>query len=233
MRTLFAKVVSIGLFLAIFCITPYVGAAERVAIPRSEEKEYCPVYYDTAFCSKSQGGSCVKGISVLLPTSTPTPTFTPTPTITNPTPTLTAIPLTFNDAKEIDSSATEVAKPASDKPDSLDSEKIFQMINAHRAGLGLAAFQKEDKLCTLAVERGPELYNEIFVTHNIHGGFYNRNIPFWITENMKYGDSEEAIFNWWLSSSIHRKAIEGDFLYSCGTCYGKSCAQLFTSYQPK
>lgn len=119
------------------------------------------------------------------------------------------------------------------KPPSLNSDMLLDMINAHRTTLGLPAYQKEDKLCSLAQERGPELYDEIFTSGNIHGGLYNRNLPYWITENMKYGENEQDVFNWWMNSFIHRKAIEGDFLYSCGECYGNSCAQLFTSYVAK
>ncbi len=121
----------------------------------------------------------------------------------------------------------------SSKPPSLDSEKLFVMINDHRAKLGLPAFEKDEKLCQLARERGPELYDEIFKYGNIHGGLYGRNLPYWVTENMKYGPSEEEAFNWWLNSPIHRKAIESKAKYSCGECYGNSCAQLFTSYVPK
>lgn len=119
------------------------------------------------------------------------------------------------------------------KPPSLDAELIFKMINDHRKGLGLPPYEKEDKLCKLAESRGPELYDEIFVSGDIHGGLYKRKIPFWITENMINQPNEEAAMNWWLHSSIHRKAIEGDFKYSCGVCWGNSCAQLFTSYVPK
>lgn len=123
--------------------------------------------------------------------------------------------------------------PTAEKPPSLSADTLFEMINTHRVSLGLPAYQKEEQLCALAQERCPELYDEIFTSGNIHGGLYNRNLPFWITENMKYGDNEHDVLNWWLSSSIHRKAIEGNFLYSCGECYGNSCAQLFTSYVAK
>lgn len=120
-----------------------------------------------------------------------------------------------------------------EKPASLSSEKLFEMINTYRASLGLPAYQKDEKLCALAQERGPELYDEIFSSGTIHGGLYNRNLPYWITENMKYGADENDVFSWWMNSAIHKKAIEGDFLYSCGECYGNSCAQLFTSYVAK
>lgn len=120
-----------------------------------------------------------------------------------------------------------------EKPASLSSDLLFDMINNHRATLNLPAYQKDDKLCALADERGPELYDEIFTNGNIHGGLYDRNLPYWITENMKYGPDENDVFNWWMNSSIHKKAIEGNFTYSCGECYGHACAQLFTSYVAK
>lgn len=119
------------------------------------------------------------------------------------------------------------------KPSSLNPEILFTLINNHRQSIGKNAFEKDGRLCSLAVERGPELYDEIFVTHNVHAGLTNRNLPYWITENMAHYDSEEQVFNWWMGSTIHRRAIESDNKYSCGECYGNSCAQLFTSWSPK
>jgi hypothetical protein len=108
----------------------------------------------------------------------------------------------------------------------------MQMINDHRKSLGLPEFQKEDKLCALAKERGPELPGEA-ASGAIHAGFDARNLPYWITENMKYGGSEQDVFNWWMESPLHRRAIESDAQYSCGECYGDACIQLFTSYVSK
>lgn len=120
------------------------------------------------------------------------------------------------------------------KPASLNSDVIFDMINAHRASIGLPAYQKDERICQVARERGPELYNEIFVTGNIHGGFYARNLPYWATENMIHQPSEQAAFNWWMSSGLHRRAIESStYTHSCGECWGNSCAQIFTAFQPK
>lgn len=196
-------------FIVFFWMTQSVSASELLIIPRSQEQEYCPVYFDTQFCSiDGENDQCAKGIEMIVKTPTPK--------------------MSINSVKD---TSDEIIP--SDKPPSLNSDLIFEMINNHRVRLGLQPFEKEERLCALARERGPELYDEIFVTGNIHGGFNERNLPWWITENMKYGASEEAVFNWWLGSSIHRKAIEGDFVYSCGECYGNSCAQLFTSYTPK
>jgi len=200
------------LVLSVFLlITQSVSASELLTISRSQEEAYCPVYYDRQFCSTGRReDSCVKGVEMVV--ETPKIPHSPVP------------PIVSSIKNDVNSST---------KPPSLDADRIFGMINQHRANLGLSAFEKEEKLCALAQERGHELYDEIFVNNNIHGGLYDRNLPWWITENMKYGGSEESVFNWWLSSPIHRKAIESEFTYSCGECYGNSCAQLFTSYSPK
>ena len=115
----------------------------------------------------------------------------------------------------------------------LDSNIIFQLINQHRAEIGKPAFLKEDALCTLAATRSLELHDELFVNHNLHSGLYNRNLPYWITEDAKWGSNEAGTVDWWLHSPIHRHAIEGAYTYSCGACSGSMCSQLFTSYTPK
>lgn len=115
----------------------------------------------------------------------------------------------------------------------LNSDLIFDMINAHRASIGKKPFEKEAGLCTLATIRSVELHDELFVNGNLHSGLYNRNLPYWITEDAKWGSNEAGTLRWWLNSPIHRKAIEGDYTYSCGACNGTQCSQLFTSYTPK
>ena len=115
----------------------------------------------------------------------------------------------------------------------LNSDLIFDMINAHRAKIGKAPFQQEASICRLAATRSTELYDELFVKGGLHSGLYNRNLPYWVTENAKYGSNEAGTVQWWLNSPIHRSAIEGDSIYSCGACVGTQCSQLFTSYAPK
>ena len=115
----------------------------------------------------------------------------------------------------------------------LNSDIILDMINAHRTKIGLTPFQKDEALCKLAATRSQELHEELFVNGNLHSGLYNRNLPYWITENAKWGSNEAGTVQWWLHSPIHRRAIEGDYVYSCGACNGTQCSQLFTSYTPK
>lgn len=164
---------------------------------------------------------------------------TPTPTVINPyshllptaTPKLTATHTPAPTQQIVQSATTQSL--SNGKPTSLNSEILFALINNHRQSIGKTPFEKDERLCSLARERGPELYDEIFVTHNVHAGLERRNLPYWITENMAHYPTEEQVFNWWMGSTIHRRAIEGDYKYSCGECYGKSCAQLFTSFIAK
>ncbi len=148
--------------------------------------------------------------STPLPNPTPTtqPTHTPAPTDGEPPP----------------------------KPPSLDQERLFTMVNEHRASLEKHPYEKSEELCAIARDRGPELHDEIFVTGDIHGGFRERtkNTPYWITENMKYGGSLDEVLGWWLSSDLHRTAIESDqHTHACTECYGNTCIMLFTSFIPK
>jgi uncharacterized protein YkwD len=115
---------------------------------------------------------------------------------------------------------------------SSQSEEIFNLINQHRQTLGKPPFEKEDRLCQLAVSRGPELAGEV-ASGDYHKGLYDRNLPYWVTENMAYYGNAQADMNFWLHSAIHTKAIEGDFKYSCGYCQGNACIQLFTNFTPK
>ena len=122
---------------------------------------------------------------------------------------------------------------AEEKPTySLNPDVLFNIINNYRASIGLPSFQKDQAICDIARQRGPALDHEV-ETGTVHAGFYALNLPYWATENVKYGGNEQEMFNWWMNSYIHRKAIEGDFTYSCGECYGKSCNQIFTNYQAK
>lgn len=163
-------------------------------------------------------------IPTMIPTSIPIPTSTSFPTSTPtaiPTPTIIIIPTKINYQK--------TATPEG----SLNADVIFELINEHRQKKSLPIFEKNDFLCKVAQDRRPQLTNEIFGTKYIHEGFYEMNLPYWITENMAFQNSEESILSWWLKSSLHRRAIEGNFTYSCGACAGDICIQLFTNFIPR
>jgi len=142
-------------------------------------------------------------------------TATPTPIPPTPTPTTSSSPLT-----------------TSSNPGGLNAYIIWSMVNAHRTGMGLPAFQQDPRSCSLAQARAPEILGEIESGH-MHAGMYGRNLPYWNTENIITMNSEAGAVNWWLGDDIHRRQIEGNFTYSCVACSGHACAQEFTNFQPK
>ncbi len=174
------------------------------------------------------------------PLATPTPSPTPVPTtLPTPAPVKKPVIASIESKKTAENTADKkeatLAIPSTPPAggSTLNADLIFNMINEHRAKLGLTAFEKEAKLCSIAESRRPQLHNEIFGSGFVHQGFRQLNLPYWITENMAGYGSEIANFNWWLNSPLHRSAIEGNYKYSCGACDDTSCAQLFTSYVPK
>ncbi len=187
-----------------------------------------------------------------IPTRTPMPTSTKKPTPTSkqspspriiqelvivpsptslffPSPTPTLAPTTT----QIRIPTIPHYSPLASTSGSLSSNRLFEMINDYRKSLKLPAFEKNEYLCKVADERRPELPNEIYGTGYIHQGLYDRKLPYWITENMAYYDTEDQIFSFWLRSSLHRHAIEGTYKYSCGACEGTICVELFTSFVSK
>lgn len=182
----------------------------------------------------SQKDSVAKGIkrdSHEIAYATEPTQFVPIRNIVSPTtsPTIVIVPTIVPDPTQ----QAPLHNFSATQPQNLNADLILELINAHRAKIGKTAFQKDGALCSLAQTRSTELYDELFVKGGLHSGLYNRNLPYWVTENAKYGSNEAGTVQWWLNSPIHRSAIEGDSVYSCGACQGTQCSQLFTSYTPK
>ncbi len=151
-----------------------------------------------------------RGLAEPTPTATPKPTVTPTP-----------------------ARAPHVASVTSVAPaGSLNADLLFDMSNAHRAGLGLPAFIKDERLCELARSRAPEIHAEVYGGY-MHQGLTDRNISFWITENIVTMATEAQAFDWWSHHGIHKAALESGNTHSCVACHGIACAQEFTSWTPK
>lgn len=149
-----------------------------------------------------------KNTQSLLPTPTRMPPATPTPTTVVPP------------------NSVSLNVPG------LNADTLFAMANAYRAERELPAFQKDERSCQLADSRAPEVAGEV-ASGNLHSGLKARNLDYWNTENIISMRTEEEAFTWWINDDIHRRAIEGNFTYSCVACSGNSCAQEFTNYQPK
>ena len=164
--------------------------------------------------------------SLILPTETPTPTSTPEPTpqpTNTPTPTvqLTATP-----------APTAVPVTASSNTGGLNPEILFSMTNEYRQRMGLAPFQKDARVCSLAQARAPQISAEVAGGY-MHAGLSSHYFPYWVTENIITMNSETAAFNWWINDHIHRVQIEGQFTHSCVACVGNACSQIFTNFAPK
>lgn len=115
----------------------------------------------------------------------------------------------------------------------LNAESLFNMVNTYRAQRGLPPFEKDERICAIAVSRAPELDGEIWVTRTMHAGFYARNLPYWATENIISTQTEQEALNWWLNSPVHRAALLGNYKYACLACQGRSCGMVFTNFEPK
>lgn len=127
---------------------------------------------------------------------------------------------------------TPTATPAPVIAGNAGSEQLFQMVNDHRAKLGLPVFEKDERLCKMARERAPQIKGELSAG-TLHKGFKAYNLPYWATENIAAYSTIEENLKFWLSDYIHKKAIESDHKYSCVACIGTSCSQIFTSFVPK
>lgn len=128
---------------------------------------------------------------------------------------------------------SEIPQPVQATKGGLRAEVLFAMVNDHRARIGLPPFQQDGDLSQIAQSRTPELQGEMYNGGGMHAGFYNRQLPYRATENMISQQTEAEALNWWLNSSVHRKAIEGDYTHASVACEGKNCAMIFTSFQPK
>lgn len=115
----------------------------------------------------------------------------------------------------------------------LSADTLFSLVNSHRAEIGLASFEHDAQVCSVAQSRAQEIPQEIFVTHQLHAGFYAKNLPYYATENLIWQHTEAEALNWWLHSPIHRAAIEGNYKYACGVCTGEVCNMVFTNYEQK
>ena len=154
-----------------------------------------------------------------------------TTTQVTPTP----IPLTSDQVAAPDQTITTTPEPSTTSPSpavSLNAALLFSMVNQIRAQNGLPAFQKDDRLCTLASSRAPEVHNEV-LTGTMHHGMYARNLPYWNNENIIDIHTEQEAINFWMSDYIHKAAILGKYQFSCVGCYGNACAEEFSNFDPK
>ena len=194
-----------------------------------------------------------KPLKSIILTPTVTVETTDSPDIAQPTPTIYLQPTTPMNASgttatiqdqsvtptptTITSATTTPTTPSytpttQSNPAGLNANDLFSMVNAYRASQGLPSFQQDAKTCSLAQERAPAIAGEV-ASGNMHAGLIAMNLPYWNTENIISMNSDQAAFNWWINDPIHHAAIVSSATYSCVACSGNSCAEEFTSYEPK
>jgi uncharacterized protein YkwD len=189
----------------------------RFTTNSKESDLFVPAVFTSA---KESNGSLSAAIGVSVADSEESQQVAAEPVITaQPQPTVSVSP--------------EPSATVADAAPGLDPETIFAMVNAHRTQRGLPPFQKSGDLTQIAESRTPELQGEMYGGGGMHAGFYNRHLPYWATENMISQNTETDAVNWWLNSSVHRSAIEGNYTHASVACEGKNCAMIFSSFAPK
>lgn len=161
----------------------------------------------------------ISNVQITEVLASPTPSQTPT---SSPNPTATSTPT---------AQPTQTGSNTS-TGGGLNADALFSMSNDYRTSHGLAPFQKDERVCSLAAVRAPEIGAEIAEGH-MHSGKNSHNFLFWFTENIISMNSVQAAFNWWINDPIHHDAIVGAYSHSCVACSGNSCVQEFTNFQAK
>lgn len=115
----------------------------------------------------------------------------------------------------------------------LDEGKLWSLIQEWRQSQGLKPYIKDQRLCSVAEQRLPEIRNEWS-----HDKFEKRfsNAQYWpydyeIAENLAQGfDSEKNLLESWLSSSSHRKILNYSYTYSCIETSDGYAVQVFANF---
>lgn len=165
------------------------------------------------------------------PEDAPLPSKKP---VTSPKPESSKQPEKTEEKKETKSpepSPTPTSVPVGNL-NSPNADLLFKMTNDHRAKIGKAAFEKDERLCKIAEQRAPQVNGEL-ATGTLHKGFKALNLPYWATENLAAYSTVQEDFNFLVNDYIHRVAIESDHKYSCVACVGASCSQIFSSFVSK
>lgn len=227
---LFLGALFVSFVSPVYAVTLELTSPQASAMPISKNLAMTTQTPEKKLTSEFIGPTKPEGIADKPSTPTPSPTvvpLTPTPTISQ-TPTPTIAPTT---------QPTQVAQTGSNTSNGgLNAEVLFSMSNNYRASKGLAPFQTDARVCSLAAARAPQIAAEIAGGY-MHAGMNSHNFPYRFTENIVTMRTEAEAFNFWLNDGrvdqIHRVQIEANNTHSCVACAGNACAQEFTSFKTK
>lgn len=111
----------------------------------------------------------------------------------------------------------------------LDSNKLWSLVNEHRIKLGLKPFIKDQRLCEIANIRSIDIQKDYS-----HDQFIPRlpkdSLNQIYSENIVSAINEDLALKGWLVSTPHRKAIDGNWTYSCIATNGSFAVQIFSSF---
>lgn len=119
-----------------------------------------------------------------------------------------------------------ISLPSPTPIQSLDSDKLFQLVNEWRTQNGYQAYLKDQRLCDIASDRADDFDYS-------HAGLYEKysGYRYVIQENLVYNYlNEQASLNGWLGSPGHLSTLKKPYLYSCIACDGRYCSQIFSSF---
>ncbi|HUQ84805.1 MAG TPA: CAP domain-containing protein [Candidatus Limnocylindrales bacterium] len=219
--------------LSLFLVTPVFAVTIDITTP--ETTNFVPVTKPMALATpkpKEPDHVASESNTTAVVTETPTPTPSPSPTISIATPTPTATPSPTLLPTATTAPIQTVSTGSNTSTGGLNADILFDMSNNYRVGKGLAPFQKDERICSLAAKRAPEIAAEIAGGY-MHAGKDSHGFPYRFTENIIEFRTEAEAFNWWINDHIHRVQIEAPNTHSCVACAGNACTQEFTSFQPK
>ncbi len=111
----------------------------------------------------------------------------------------------------------------------LDENKLWNLVEVFRKTEEREPYVKDERVCKVTEERASEMKDELSEPHK---GFDERfkGAPFTIAENNTGAKSEEEALNNWLKSDAHASTLRTEYNYSCISCEGIYCVQIFTNY---
>lgn len=116
------------------------------------------------------------------------------------------------------------AKDISSPPVTLNSEKLFRIVNQWRTEKNKTRYIKSESLCVIAEERAHQI-----TTDFSHDLFTKIEYPSTLSENIVMTVSEEAALYQWEGSKPHREALERPYKYSCIATEGSYAVQIFSN----
>lgn len=124
--------------------------------------------------------------------------------------------------------------PTSAPVEYVTGDNVFQVVNEWRIKEGYQPFKESEDTCRIATLRAPQLKSDYS-----HKGFLEllkkqpSGVPYgkYFSENIASNQVfPERYLGSWLSSPLHRKALETNYKYSCIKCDSGYCVQIFSYF---